>query len=339
MKVKKRRKDDYRELVTSIELLLLKAKEQAAKEINYLLVQTYWQIGKFIIEFEQRGKGRAEYGAQVLDRLSKDLTAKFGKGFGRSNLVYIRQLYLTYSKSGTLSHQLGWSHYYELLKIDNPLERGFYEQQSIKENWSIRELKRQKQSALFQRLALSKDKKGFLKLAKEGQQIQHPNDLFRDPYIFEFLQLPERNLYSETDIEAELISNLQHFILELGKGFAFIGRQYRMTLANRHYHVDLVFYHRILKCFVLIDLKKGEVLHEDIGQMNMYLNYFKKEENVADDREPIGIILSTAKDKVLVEYALGGITNKLFVSKYQLYLPDKRLLEKEVRHILEQHEE
>ena len=248
----------------------------------------------------------------------------------------MRLLYLRYPKSETLSHQLSWSHYFELLKIESDLERSFYLQQSIKENWSVRELKRNKTSALFQRLALSRNKKGILSLAQKGQVIKKDSDIIKDPYVLEFLNIPEQKKYTEKQLEQKIIDNLQLFLLELGKGFAFIGRQYRITLNNKHYYIDLVFYHRILKCFVLFDLKINEVEHYDIGQMNMYLNYFRTELNVQGDKPPIGILLATEKEDVMVEYAIGGITNKIFVSKYQLYLPDKKLLQRRVKDILGQ---
>jgi predicted nuclease of restriction endonuclease-like (RecB) superfamily len=265
----------YDNLISTIGELLAKGREQAGRTINTLLVQTYWQIGRHIVLYEQGGESKAEYGSEVIDRLSKDLTAKFGKGFSRSNLIYIRKFYLTFSNSETLSHQLTWSHYFEILKSDNELETSFYIKQCEKENWSVRELKRQMKSLLFHRLTVSKDKNGVLELAKEGITINKPEDILKDPYIFEFLGIPEKHQYLEGELEEKLIQNLEHFLLELGKGFAFIGRQYRISLANRHFFVDLVFYHRILKCFVLIDLKRGEIEHQAIGQMNLYLNYGK----------------------------------------------------------------
>ena len=234
---------------------------------------------------------------------------------------------------------MSWSHLCEILKADDELERNFYLKQCEQENWSVRELKRQMKSALFQRLALSKDKKGVLALAGEGATIAHPEDIIKEPYVFEFLGIPQQQRYLESELEKRLIDNLEHFLLELGKGFTFVGRQYRITLGNRHFFVDLVFYHRILKCFVLIDLKRGEVDHGDIGQMNLYLNYFAKEENVEDDNPPIGVVLGAYKDRVLVEYALAGMSNQLFVSKYQLYLPDKQQLQQELIKILEADDE
>jgi predicted nuclease of restriction endonuclease-like (RecB) superfamily len=223
---------------------------------------------------------------------------------------------------------LSWSHYVELLKIEDELERSFYEKQTLLENWNVRELIRQKKTSLFLRLAASKDKEGILQLAQKGKIIEKPTDLLREPYILEFLNIPEPYQLSETDLEQHIIDNLQHFLLELGKGFAFIGRQYRIMLGNRPHYVDLVFYHRILKCFVLIDLKVEEAGYEDVGQMNMYMGYFAKEENVEGDNPPIGIVLARYKDELLIEYATYESNSQLFVQKYQLYLPEKEELRK-----------
>ena len=328
--------EKYNLLISDIGRILEEGRKQAIYAVNNILVKTYWEIGKQIVEFEQKGKEKAEYGSELLTSLSKDLKFKHGKGFSRSNLQYMRLFYLKYPKCQTVSGKLGWSHYVELLMIEDDLERSFYEKQCEKENWSIRELNRQKNSALFHRIALSRDKKGVLELSKKGQLIEKTEDIIREPYILEFLKIPENYKYSEKELEQKIIDNLQMFLLELGKGFTFVARQFRITLNNTHFYVDLVFYHRILKCFVLIDLKIGQVNHTDIGQMNMYLNYFKAEENSESDREPIGIILSAEKDEVMVEYALGGISNKLFVSKYKLYLPEKEELAKRLRTILSQ---
>ncbi len=248
----------------------------------------------------------------------------------------MRLLYIKYPKCQTLSGKLSWSHYSELLSVSDDLARSFYEKQCINENWSVRELKRQRETGLFERIALSKDKSGVLELAQKGQIIEDVLDIVKDPYVFEFLQMPEKLRYSEKELEKRLIDNLGRFLLELGKGFAYIANQYRITINNTHYHTDLVFYHRILKCFVLIDLKLGKVNHQDIGQMNLYLNYFKEEENAEDDNAPVGIVLGADKDEILVNYATGSISNKLFVSKYQLYIPDKKMLEDELRFLLEQ---
>jgi predicted nuclease of restriction endonuclease-like (RecB) superfamily len=221
------------------------------------------------------------------------------------------------------------------VKIDDELERSFYYQQNIKDNWSVPELKRQKNSGLFLRLALSKDKNQILTLSQHGQLIETPEDIVKDVYVFVFLKIPEPYIYSETDLETRLLNNLQTFLLELGKGFTFVGRQFRMIIDNIPYRVDLVFYHRILRCFVLIDLKINNVKHTDIGQMNMYMGYFVKEENYEEDNPPIGIILSKEKNELLVEYATYGMSSQLFVSKYQLYLPNKEELKRIINNQLE----
>lgn len=323
--------NQYHSLISHIGELLSQGRQKAIQSVNTILVQTYWQIGRYIVEFEQNGNERAEYGSQLFERLSKDLTQLYGKGFSRSNLLYMRKLYLSFQISETLSHKLTWSHYFEILKADNELEISFYAKQSEIEKWSVRELKRQMKSLLFQRVASSKDKQAVLEISQKGHQISKPEDLIKDPFVLEFLNLPENPLWQESDLEQEVINQLQRFIMEIGKGFAFIGRQYRMSIGGRHFYVDLLFYHRILKCFVLIDLKKGEISHEDVGQMNLYLNYFKKEEATEGDNEPIGIILGAHKNEILVEYATEGITNKVLLSKYQLYLPKKE----DFQHLLE----
>jgi predicted nuclease of restriction endonuclease-like (RecB) superfamily len=250
----------------------------------------------------------------------------------------MRLLYLRYPIGQTPSDLLSWSHYVELLMLDDPLERGFYEQQAIAERWSVSELKRQKASSLFLRLAASKDKAGILQLARQGQVVAQPEDVLREPYVFEFLKISETGQVSETQLETALSQHLQQFLLELGKGFTFVGRQYRITLGGTHYRVDLVFYHRILRCFVLIDLKLGNVQHHDIGQMNLYLGYFAKEENQPDDNPPIGIILSRHKDELLVEYATYQMNSQLFVQKYQPYLPDREELQREIEQSLREAE-
>jgi predicted nuclease of restriction endonuclease-like (RecB) superfamily len=326
---------EYQNLLGKISETYTIGQVKAVQAVNVALLETYWQIGQHIVEFEQGGKLRAEYGKALISNLAKDLSLLHGKGFSRSNLVYMRLLYLRYPISQKPSHQLSWSHFVELLKIEDDLERKFYEIQSISEKWSVPQLKRQKNTALFQRLALSKNKEEILQLSTQGQVISKPNDILRDPYIFEFLKIPEGQLPSEMELENLLCDNLQQFLLELGKGFTYVGRQYRMTINNKHYRVDLVFYHRILRCFVLIDLKINEVQHGDIGQMNMYLGYFANEENTEGDNPPIGIILTKNKDELLVEYATYGMSSQLFVSKYQLYLPDKNDLINLISHTLE----
>lgn len=329
---------NYNRLISDIGNLLNNGRRQMAVAVNTAMVQTYWNIGKYIVEFEQNGNERAEYGSDLINRLSRDLTERYGKGFGKSNLLYIRKLYITFPKSGTVSHLLTWSHFYEILKKDDPLEISFYVKQCEIEGWSVRELKRQMQSMLFHRLALSKDKEQVLKLAQEGQQIQEPEDILRDPYVFDFVGLPEKYNYSEKDLENGLLQQFEMFLLELGRGFAFIGRQQRISLAGRHYYVDLVFYHRILKCFVLIDLKRGTIQHEDIGQMNLYINYYKSEMNVEGDNPPIGIVLGADADKLTMQYAMEGISNQLFAAKYQLYLPSREELQNQLDRIIRKQE-
>lgn len=316
----------YEHLLDQISATFSQGQGRAAQAVNKELIETYWQVGRRIVEFEQSGNQRVEYG--------KALRLRHGKGFSRSNLIYMRLFYLRYPISEKPSHLLSWSHYFELLKLDDDLERSFYEKQAIAERWSVPELKRQKASSLFLRLAASKDKAGILQLAAQGQVVQQPADLLREPYIFEFLKIPEPHQVSETDLETALCDHLQPFLLELGKGFTFVGRQYRITINNTHYRVDLVFYHRILRCFVLVDLKLDEVRHQDIGQMNLYLGYFANEENVEGDNPPIGIILSRTKDELLVEYATYGMNSQLFVQKYQLYLPDREALKAEIERTL-----
>jgi predicted nuclease of restriction endonuclease-like (RecB) superfamily len=328
-------KSSYKYLISDIGNLLHKSRTKAIQYVNNILVETYWYIGKRIVEFEQKGNKKAEYGSNLLKQLSKDLSISYGKGFSRSNIQYMRLIFIKYPKYQTLSGKLSWSHYVELLAISDDLARSFYEKQCVNENWSVRELKRQRNSGLFERLAFSKNKKGVLELSKNGQMITSGKNIVKDPYIFEFLGIPEKHRYSEKELESKLIDNMEQFLLELGKGFAYIGRQYRITLNNTHNFVDLVFYHRILKCFVLIDLKIGKVNHQDIGQMNLYLNYFKAEENVKNDNAPIGIVLGADKDAIFVEYALSSISNQLFVSKYQLYLPDKKILQSELSMLLQ----
>lgn len=327
---------NYEMLVKRISASYVTAQVKTVNAVNANLLEAYWEIGKYIVEYEQKGSAKAEYGKKLLENLSKDLSLMHGKGFSLSNLKRMRQLYGFYSIGAKPSHQLSWSHYVELLKIDDPLERNFYEKQAILENWSIPELIRQKKTSLFLRLAASKDKDGIMKLSQKGQIVQQPADIFREPYILDFLKIPEPYHLSEADLETRLLNNLQSFLLELGKGFAFIGRQYRITLGNRHHRVDLVFYHRILKCFVLIDLKRQEAGYEDIGQMNMYLGYFKAEENTEGDNPPIGIILAREKDELLIEYAVHGMSAQLFVQKYQLYLPNEAELRKEIERVYAQ---
>jgi predicted nuclease of restriction endonuclease-like (RecB) superfamily len=327
---------NYHSLLQKVSHLLEEARRKTLRQINTVLLNTYWQIGKLIVEEEQRGRKRADYGEELIKKLAKDLSQRFGKGFGKSNLFMMRRFYLLYppKKFQTLSGKsLSWSHICELLLIKDSAARAFYEVEAIHNNWSVRELKRQINSMLFERLSLSKDKKKVIQLSQKGQVIEKPEDAIKDPYVLEFLGLPQKYYYTEKELEQKLIDHLQDFILELGKGFTFVGRQRRITIDNEHYYIDLVFYHRILRCLVLIDLKIGKLEHKDIGQMNFYLNYIKDNEMLKEENPPIGIILCTeaGRSKVFVEYALGGLSNKLFVSRYKLYLPTKKELEEEIK--------
>lgn len=325
----------YNQLLNSIGLTIEQARQNAIKAVNTELVKANWEIGRHIVDYEQHGQERAEYGSELLSRLSKDLRQRYGKGFGRRNILDMRRFYLAYQKWQAVPAKLSWTHFVTLLGVSDDTARKFYGKQAILENWGYRELERQIDSSLFERLALSKDKKGVLQLSEKGHIVSEPTEAIKDPYVLDFLKIPQSHKMTENGLEQKIIDNLQMFLLELGKGFAFVARQYKISLRNKHYHIDLVFYHRILKCFVLIDLKIRNVAHGDIGQMNLYLNYFRTEENVEDDNEPIGIILSAEKDEVLVEFATGGISNKIFVSKYQLYLPDKKQLQKKVKAIMD----
>ncbi len=325
-------------LIENISMAINDARRKVASHINATMTQAYWQIGKYIVEYEQGGQAKVAYGASTLSELSRQLTARFGRGFSRPNLMNMRKFYLMYPNCQTVSDILTWSHINELIKAEDDLERSFYEKECIAQKWDVRTLKRQMSSALYLRLAASKDREGVLALAREGIMVQKPEDVVRDSYTLEFLGIQEDYRYSETLLEQRIIDNLQMFLLEMGKGFTFVKRQYPIPVNNRHYHCDLVFYHRILRCFVLIDLKRDGVQHEDIGQMNMYLGYFAKEENQPDDNPPIGIILSHYKDELLVEYATYGLNTNLFVSKYELYLPDTEQLRKIVGRIVDSEE-
>ncbi len=328
-------KNNYSQLLDNIGITIEHARKNALKAVNTELVKANWEIGRHIVEYEQHGKERAEYGSELLSKLSKDLRQRYGKGFGRRNILDMRRFYLSYQKWQAVPAKLSWTHFVTLLGVADDTARKFYEKQAILENWGYRELERQIDSSLFERLALSKDKKGVLRLSEKGHIVSEATEVIKDPYILDFLKIPQSHRMTEKALEQKIIDNLQMFLLELGKGFAFVARQYKISLRNRHYYIDLVFYHRILKCFVLMDIKIRKVEHGDIGQMNLYLNYFKTEESVESDNEPIGIILSAEKDEILVEFATGGISNKIFVSKYQLYLPDKKQLQKKVKAILE----
>ena len=334
--IDKIRKDIY----SNIKELMDNARNSVAKEVNNILIQTYWEIGRIIVEDEQGNSDRAEYGKQLITDLSKRLTKEYGKGFSRSNLQNMRNFYLSYPICQTLSGKLSWSHYCELLSISDEKKRSFYEKETVSANWSVRELKRQIKTSLFERLLLSsgdENKEKVLDLALKGNEIATPSDVIKDPYVFEFLGLPEEKPIMESDLEKALITHIEKFLLELGKGFMYVGSQQRVTLGNTHYYVDMVFYNKILRSYVLIELKTGKLVPEAVGQLNMYLNYYKAEVNDEMDNEPIGIILCTDKDSIQAEYALGSLSNKIFASKYTLYIPDREQLEEQVERVVKEY--
>lgn len=327
----------YTDIYNSIKILMENARKDVAKQVNSILVRTYWEIGRIIIEEEQKRSDRAEYGKQLLIELSKKLSKEYGKGFSRSNLQNMRNFYLLYPICQTVSGKLTWSHYCELLSISDNSKRNFYEKESINSNWSVRELKRQIKTSLFERLLLSsgeKNKEKVLELSLKGNEINKASDIIKDPYVFEFLGIPEEKAILESDLEKALIIHIEKFLLELGKGFMYVGSQQRVTLGNTHYYVDMVFYNKILRSYILIELKMGKLMPEAVGQLNMYLNYYKSEINDETDNEPIGIILCTDKDNIQAEYALGNLSNKIFASKYTLYIPNKEELEIQIEHVV-----
>ena len=347
-------------LATRVIELVENARRNVAAVANVAQVYTNYEIGRQIVEEEQGGRHRADYGKRILIDLSNKLTTRFGRGWSVDNLQRMRGFYLLYSpkkiyatplrklsdeaKSATPlrifpeptdsvtnvgdipKFALSWSHYLKLMRIDDPDERRFYEIEAAENKWSLKELQRQFDSALYQRLALSKDKDKVRDLAKRGQVIEKPEDIVKDPYILEFLGLPEQASYTESDLEQRIIDHLRDFLLELGKGFAFIGRQVRMTFNEHHFWIDLVFYNRLLRCFVLLDLKIGELKHQDIGQMQMYVNHYDRKVKLPDENKTIGILLCADKDDAIVEMTLPEGDRQIFASKYRTILPSKAQL-------------
>lgn len=305
-------------------------KKKISSTIDTTIVETYWKIGRDIIEEEQKGEERAEYGKKIIKDISNKLSEKYGKGYSSRNLRRMRQFYKIYPIWTTVSSKLSWSHYVILIKIEEKNKRKFYEIETLENNWSIRELDRQRSSLLYERISLSKDKKKVLELSKKGQAIRTPEDVVKDPYVLEFTGLKEIENHNEYDLETKLINHLQEFLLELGKGFSFVKRQKRITLDEDHFYIDLVFYNYILKCFVLIDLKIGKLQHQDVGQMQMYVNYFKEELKIEGDNDPIGIILCAEKNDAVVKFTLGNNNQNIFASKYKLYLPTEEELKEEI---------
>ena len=327
--------------------ILKNARKSAKTAVNLTMVYAYFEIGRMIIEEEQNGKNRAAYGKQILQELSEYLTAQFGKGFSVGNLKNIRQFYRVYAcnqigetvfsqfedlpvtKTGRRFY-LSWSHYLKLMRIDNADERHFYEIEAVKNDWSLSELKRQFNSALYERLLLSTEKDKVYDLALKGQMIEKPSDFVKDPYVLEFLGMQELPEYSESELENRIIDHLQQFLLELGKGFIFVGRQVRFTFDEDHFRVDLVFYNRLLRCFVVLDLKIGKLAHQDLGQMQMYVDYYDRYEKTEDEDPTIGVLLCQQKSDALVELTLPTDSN-IYASKYELYLPDKKELQEKLR--------
>ncbi len=332
--------DDFFDRVLDI---LKNARKQAKMALNISMVYSYYEVGRMIVEEEQNGEQRAEYGKAILKELSKRLTESLGKGFSVENLKLMRRFYVVYSKDQIgqkVSAQfenlpvtregrkffLSFSHYVFLMRIPNIDERHFYEIEAAHNGWGIKELGRQYDSALYERLALSRDKEGIDRLSTEGQIIEKPEDLLKDPYVLEFTGLPELAKYSETDLETKIIDHLQEFLLELGRGFTFVGRQVRFTFEDEHYRVDLVFFNRLLRCFVLFDLKIGRLKHQDIGQMQMYVNYYDRKVKLEDENPTIGILLCKNKNDAVVEMTLPEDNNQIFASKYLTVLPSKEEL-------------
>lgn len=325
-------------LYSQIVQLLNDTRKSVVIQVNTTLLVTYWHVGKLIVEDEQNNIHRAEYGKKVLKELSKRLTNDLGKGFSVSNLQFMRRFYQKYPIQQTLSVKLTWSHYCELLSISDDDKRSFYEKECVNANWSFRELKRQIDSSLFERLLLSDgyaNKEKVLQLASKGIEMTKPDDIIKDPYVFEFLGIPEAKPIMESDLERMLVKGIEDFLLELGRGFMFVGTQQRVTINNTHYYVDMVFYNKILKAYVLIELKRTKLTPEAAGQLNMYLNYYASEVNDEGDNPPIGIILCTDKDSLTAEYALGGLSNQIFASRYSFCLPNKEQLVAEVKRMIE----
>ncbi|MDO8554347.1 MAG: PDDEXK nuclease domain-containing protein [Candidatus Micrarchaeota archaeon] len=320
--------------IQGIKDLIKTARHNIIYAVNSEMVKTYFEIGKRIVEEEQKGSSRAEYGKKLIESLSTELHEEFGRGFNRTDLQKMRRFYLVYQKWGTVSPKLAWSHYCELIKIDDEPKRRYFENYAINEGLSVRDLKRQIYSLHYERLLMSKDKTALLEYEKKGNLPAKSDEVVKDPYVLEFLGMDEKAEYTEKELETRILDYLQKFLLELGQGFTFVARQKRFTIDDDNFYIDLLFYNIHLRCYVVIELKTTKFKHEDAGQMNFYLNYVKKELNREGDTEPIGIILCTQKDTVQVEFATAGISNKIFVSKYRFYLPTKEELESKVKKLL-----
>ena len=328
-----------RDLVENIKSIILSSRKSLSQRVNQELIFTYWRIGKEIVDTEQKNNLDNQSSRQIILNLSKLLTKEIGKGFSRSNLFNMRKLYTEYRDVQSLTGHLTWTHICELLIIEDKAKRSFYEKETVNSNWSIRELKRQIDSSLYERLLLSqgsKNKEKVLELARKGQEIANADDILKNPYVFEFLGIPENKPILEKDLEAKLIRHIEDFLLELGRGFMFVGSQQRITINNNHYYVDMVFYNKILQSYILIELKTTKLNIADGGQLNTYLNYYKTEINDDNDNPPIGIILCAEKDDITAEYILGGFENNVYASKYVTILPDKQELIEEVENALKE---
>lgn len=317
--------NEINNIFEDIKELVIYSRNKVYQTVNTEMLNLYWNIGKTIMEIQQ-GDERASYGDAVLKKLSQRLTDEFGKGFSKRNLERMRKFYICFPIATTVSSQLSWSHYLELIKIDEESKRNFYIKETINSNWSVRELQRQRDSLLYERLALSADKEKQLELSEKGQILKTSKDLVKDPFVLEFLDIKENTDYLESDLEKNIIEHLKEFLLELGKGFSYVGNQVRLTLEEEHFYPDLVFYNRLLKCFVIIDLKIGKTSHQDIGQMQMYVNYYDREIKQEDENPTVGILLSTNRNKTVVKYTLPEDNKTIFSSEYKLHMPTEQEL-------------
>lgn len=332
-------KNNFFVLIQDIKKLIRNARYNAVTAVNAEMLKAYYEIGRKIVEDEQKGESRAEYGKKLLEEISSELTKEFGRGYSVTSLRNMRLFYITYKNRIRQSltdelYKLTWTHYCELIKIDEDTKRNYFEKYAAAENLSVRDLKRQIYSLHYERLHLSKDKEALMEYERKGNTPNKPEEVIKDPYILEFLDLEEKHTCTEKELETQILDDLQKFLLELGQGFSFVARQKRFTIDNDHFYIDLLFYNIYLRCYVVVELKTTKFKHEDAGQMNFYLNYVRRELNKKGDNEPIGIVLCTDKNKVQIEYAISGISNKMFVSKYKLYLPTKEELEREVKRLL-----
>lgn len=325
MKMNNLTEENVTSVFEEIKDLVINSKHRVYSVVNTEMLNLYWNIGKIIMEIQQ-GDERATYGDAVLEKLSNKLTVEFGKGFSKRNLERMRKFYICFPIATTVSSQLSWSHYLELIKIEEENKRSFYLKECENTRWSVRELQRQIGSLLYERLALSSNKSKVLELAKEGQVLKESKDLVKDPFVLEFLDIKENTEYLETDLEKNILKHLKEFLLELGKGFSFVGNQVRLTLEEDHFYPDLVFYNRLLKCFVIIDLKIGKITHQDIGQMQMYVNYYDREIKENSENKTVGILLSTEKNETIVKYTLPEDNDTIFASEYKLHLPTEQQL-------------